>query len=779
MKSLKVSVKDLVTFIHRGGDLTNEFKSNARAKQGTELHTFLQEQYLEEDQKEVFVKETVTQDDYEITLSGRIDGVLLRDHQIIIEEIKSTQVALELLDETSRPEHLAQAKIYAYLYLQTLSQKSITVYLTYIHTQSKATKIIKKRYNQTQLKRFFDNTILEYTTWLDIYEAHHEQRQASIEGLTFPFPDYREGQYTFMGAIYQTLMQKDILYSIAPTGIGKTVAALFSSLKTMDKETDKIFYLTAKNQGKHIVIDTVNLLKQHGLITKSVVLHSKEAMCLMDKVDCDPDICPYAKGYFEREKDALEDIFVHDDVYDQRLIKQYGEYHNICPHEFSLSISNYSDIVICDYNYAFDPRVHLIRYFEESYYTPKLLIDEAHNMIDRSRNMYSAVLQESSLKTLKASITRFKGPIHAALNAVLGRLNALKETHELAKNPFYYQEENILDLIEKIDFLIVQLDKILVEHKRFEARKDVLDVYFELVQYRRIAEFYNEHYRLFMHYFNEEITITERCFNAADFITEIIEYQTDGAIFFSATLEPIDYYVTLITNGEGKTIQIPSPFDPKRLGLFIEGSTSTRYRDRDLSISKIIDTIYAMLEAKQGNYIAFFPSYAYMNKVLTQFDTSGYHVVVQERNMRYSERKSLLETFQSDQDTSTIGFFVLGGSFSEGIDYVGDLLHGVLIVGVALPMFNKENELLRSYFDHHHNNGFHYAYTYPGMNKVIQAVGRVIRQDDDQGIAILFDDRYLHHTYTSLFPKHWAHIKTIPHNDIIIDYLNHFWDNKQ
>ncbi|MCF7925584.1 MAG: PD-(D/E)XK nuclease family protein [Candidatus Izimaplasma sp.] len=775
MKQIRISVKELVTFIHRGGDLTNEFKSNARAKQGTELHTFLQEQYRETDDKEVSVKTLVEKEDYEITLSGRIDGVLLREGTVIIEEIKSTSVALELIDETSRPEHLAQARMYAYMYLKTRKQRSITVYLTYIHTQSKHVKIIKKRYNQTQLKRFFNDTIDAYITWLEIYETHQAKRQSSIEGLTFPFSDYREGQYTFMGAIYQTLIQKDILYSIAPTGIGKTVAALFSSLKTLDKETDKIFYLTAKNQGKQIVIDTVNLLKTHGLITKSVVLHSKEAMCLMDKVDCDPDICPYAKGYFEREKAALEDIFVHDDVYEQTLIKQYGEFHTICPHEFSLSISNYSDIIICDYNYAFDPRVHLIRYFEENFYTPKLLIDEAHNMVDRSRNMYSATLSEQSLINLRQAVAGFKGTIHAALNAVIGNVNTLKETHQLIKNPFYYQSENDIELIEKIDFLIVQLEKILVENKKFKTRKDVLDVYFELMQYRRISEFFNEHYKLFIEYQNAFISITQRCFNASQFIAEIIEYQTDGAILFSATLEPIDYYVKLITNGQGKTIQIPSPFDPLCLGLFVEGSTSTRYRDRDLSINKIIDTIYAMLEAKHGNYIAFFPSYAYMNKVLELFDQSQYHVVIQEPRMRYNERIELLQSFQQDSDTSTVGFFVLGGSFSEGIDYVGDLLHGVLIVGVALPMFNQENELLRSYFESHHENGFHYAYTYPGMNKVIQAVGRVIRQDEDKGIAILFDDRYLHHTYQQLFPKHWSHNTTIPHNDYIINYLKAFW----
>jgi DNA excision repair protein ERCC-2 len=775
VKTTQISVKELVTFIHRGGDLTSEFKSNARAKQGTECHAYLQDKYTASDQKEVFVKHTHETSHHQLTLSGRIDGVLLRDNETIIEEIKSTTVSLDLMKEDSRPEHLAQAKLYAYLYLLNQEQKAITVHLTYIHVSTYETKTIRKRYNQTQLQRFFEDTILQYTTWLEIYETHQKNRNQSIEGLVFPFDSYREGQYQFMGAVYQNFIQQGILYSIAPTGIGKTIAALYSSLKTLDKKSDKLFYLTAKNQGKKIVIDTLNLLKKKGLDCKSVVLHSKEAMCLMDTVDCDPDICPYAKGYFERERDALTDIFVHDDVYDRPLIKQYGEYHKICPHEFSLSIASLSDVVVCDYNYAFDPRVHLIRFFEEHFYTPKLLIDEAHNMVDRSRMMYSASLQRSSLLMLKEALKGFDKELFAAVGAILKVVNAYLVNHQLEKNPFYHQLDNDLILLEKIDFCVIQLEKLLVENKRFKTRKDVLNVYFELLQYRRISEFYDEHYRFFIEYVLDDIIVTQKCFNAAHYIEETIEEHSEGAVFFSATLEPIDYYVDLITNKNGQTISIPSPFDPSHLGLFIEGRTSTRYRDRDRSITPIIDSIYAMVEAKKGNYIVFFPSYYYMSQVLELFDSTGYHTVIQERNMSYGARQDLLDTFSETHDQSTIGFFVLGGSFSEGIDYVGDLLHGVLIVGVAFPMFNKENELLRAYFEQTGHDGFHYAYTYPGMNKVIQAVGRVIRTEEDKGVAILFDDRYLHSVYQNLFPAHWVDVKPLKNKMYLIDVLKDFW----
>jgi len=401
MKNIKITAKEIVQFIYSGGDLTSEFSSNKRALEGIEAHNYIQNQYDEEDKKEVSVETLFDYEDYSFYITGRMDGLLKNENKLIIQEIKSTKLDLSLIEIDTRPEHLMQAKMYAYMYCLEKGLKSITVRLTYITIEDYKTKDFTKRFNMKQLTVFFENTIKEYTKWLSIFDEHQKNKLTSIEGLKFPFEDYREGQYKFMGAIYQTLMSNDILYSIAPTGIGKTIASLYSSLKTISNEKEKIFYLTAKNAGKKIVVDTVNLLKENGLVCKTVVINSKESMCMMDKVDCDPDICPYAKGFFDRLKEALNDIFVHQDVYDMKLIKDYGEFHKICPHEFSLSISNYSDIVICDYNYAFDPRTHLIRYFEEEYYSPKLLIDEAHNMVDRSRSMYSATLQKSSIINLR------------------------------------------------------------------------------------------------------------------------------------------------------------------------------------------------------------------------------------------------------------------------------------------------------------------------------------------------------------------------------------------
>ncbi|MBU1020893.1 MAG: PD-(D/E)XK nuclease family protein [Firmicutes bacterium] len=776
MTEIKITGKEIVEFIYSGGDLTSEFQSNKRALEGIEAHKFLQNKYKESDQKEVSVETDFCRGDYTFHITGRMDGLITENGKKIIEEIKSTKVDLGLMQIDSRPEHLTQAKMYAYMYLKKENLKVINIRLTYISVDDYKVKSFHKRYNISQLEKFFVETIDLYIKWLEIFNNHQFEKIKSIEGLKFPFEEYREGQYKFMGAIYQTFLNQEILYSIAPTGIGKTIASVYSALKTIKNDKEKIFYLTAKNAGKKIVVDTVDLLKQNGLVCKTTVINSKETMCLQNEVDCDPDICPYAKGFFDRLRDAVNDIFVHDDVYDHKLIKDYGKFHNICPHEFSLELSNYSDIVICDYNYAFDPRTHLIRYFEDDYYRPKLLIDEAHNMVDRSRNMYSSSILKSSLISLRKATNKVKPSPRTQINALIKYIDEFVEHNEVIKTGFYYQDELDYQLITLVERIVNKIDQILSENKKFSTRKQVLDGYFELIQFSRISDFYNSNYKYLVEVIQEDIVITQSCLDASDYILDVLKRRASGSVFFSATMFPLEYYVTLITKGEGLSVKIPSPFKQTNLGLFVDDSTSTRYRDRDRSVDNIIDSIYALAETKIGNYIIFFPSYAYLNQVLDEFNGDDYELLVQKSKMTFSERNEMLEQFNSVGTRSKLAFFVMGGSFAEGIDYVGDMLSGVIIVGVAMPQFNKYNELLRNHFDEKFGEGFDYAYTYPGMNKVVQAVGRVIRTDNDKGVAILFDDRYSHKKYLDLFPLNWSHYKTLKNGQYIQTLLKRFWN---
>jgi len=774
MKQVRISAKELVGFLFSAGDLSREKKSSKNI--GTQIHMLWQSKYLEDDQKEVFVETLFQHEDYDLHITGRIDGVLKRQDKLIIEEIKSTSNDLDLLKEDTYKAHMMQANMYAYMYMLKNDLTEISVWLTYVHIDTLQSKTFEKRMHINNLKRLFVDTIIQYIDWLNIVLKHQDEKMVSLEGLTFPYEEYREGQYPFMGAVYQTLLKEDILYALAPTGIGKTVASLFSAIKTIKDPKEKVFYLTAKNAGKSIVVDTVNLLKEHGLKAKAITLNSKDHMCLQEEVDCDPDICPYAKGFYDRLKEALEDIFVHDDVYTASLIKDYGLMHQICPHEFSLEISNYSDIVICDYNYVFDPRVRLIRYFEEDYYQVKLLVDEAHNLVDRSKAMYSAMFSRKDIVELLEEAKTIKPSITKPITTLLNYIDQVVKEKDVMKARMVFDEELDLVMLEKVNHVINKLDQFLTEHKKHPSRKAIRNSYFLLMQFVRISEYFSHafRYKLEANY-DDDVEVQILCFDASKHLHALIKDRVKGAVFFSATLKPVDYFARLLTETEGKYFEVPSPFPTKHLGLFVDISTSTRYKDRANSITRIVDTLYAMLESKVGNYIAFFPSYKYMQMVLEQFDKDSYDTTIQTREMTIYEKDDVLTSMREKKEKSSILFSVLGGSFSEGIDYISDMLVGVLVVGVALPAYNANNELLRSYFDSEGLDGFKYAYTYPGMNKVIQAVGRVIRTEQDKGIAILIDDRYQMQVYKELFPAHWINHHMLETDDYVQGFITQFW----
>jgi len=772
-----ISVRDLVTFLYGTGDLESQTKGKKNRLIGQTLHLERQNTYQADDQSEVTVNSSFEDKDFTLHLRGRMDGLLMREDAWIIEEIKSTHTSLKLMKEDTFPSHMMQARFYAYMYMLEHDLKAMTVWLTYIHYPTKAIKTFKTHATFESVKTDVMKAVKAYKKWLIIYETHQFEKEKSLIGLTFPHEGYREGQYHFMGAVYKTLMSEDIMYATAPTGIGKTIGALFSGLKTLKDDKEKLFFLTAKNAGKTIAVKTMEDLKAHGLKIKAITLNSKENMCLRDEVDCDPDICPYARSYYDRLRGALEDIFVHDDVYDQDLIMKYGEYHKICPHAFALDISNYADVIICDFNYVFDPRIKLIRYFEDTAYKPKLLVDEAHNLIDRTRAMYSASLAMSKIDTMMHSLKGIKpSPLGKVFN-LKREMERLIETYEIKKTGLYIDTFISEPLLGALSSLVMTLADLLETHKKHKKRKAIREAYYEVLEFSRISEYFTSAFRFTIEEDTEsnDITFNIVCLDASVPVSEIVRTYSKGSVFFSATLKPFEYFANLITKGEGKPFEVPSPFDPDNLGLMVDISTSTRYHDRPMSTGRILDTLYAMLESKQGNYIVFFPSYKYMNMVLELFDKDVYHVMVQTRGMSLRERRDFLKRFKAPTTKSKILFSVLGGSFSEGIDYVGDMLSGVLVVGVAFPALSTMNKLLRDYYTSVGLNGFDYAYTYPGMNKVIQAVGRVIRRQEDRGIAVLLDSRYAMTKYKRLMPTHWRPI-IIEEEHFIQTFIKNFWN---
>ena len=777
MKELSVSIKEIAEFVFGSGSISNDRVLQTRAMEGQEIHSYWQGQYSDIDSKEVSVKATFFDEKINLTIRGRIDGVVNRDDTLYIEEIKSTHTDFDLLDEKTYPAHLAQAKLYAYLYLRDYNLKSIDILLTYINVADRKVLQFEKHLTRKKLENFYNATVEKYLNWLKAIYEHEKSRLKSIEGLSFPFDNYRLNQREMMAYIYKNVLRKGKLYVEAPTGIGKTIAALFASLKAVHQPRQKVFYLTAKNDGKKVVLDTVGLLESKGLIAKTCEITSKDSMCFLRERDCDPEVCKYAKGYYKRVYKAIANIYENESLITQDIFRKYGRKHTVCPFELSLDTSNYADIILCDYNYVFDPLVKLIRYFEDNTYSPIILCDEAHNLVPRSRGMYSSSLISHDFLRIKETSKFLKPNPTRELNDILDIFTEV--SLELLEVDFIKKEEMNPYFLKTLKKLLMKLDQIFSDDKIKFDKKALREFYFQVNRFLKISEYYNDEFVYLIENVNDDIQISIKCLNASEFISKTIDLHTEGVTFFSATLDPIYYYKNLLTGNEGDDISLMSSFKQNNLLLLAVDDISTRYKDRDNSLDKIIDVTRALVESKKGNYILFFPSYAYMNLVKNRLsdEIENVNFITQRREMFTKERKEIMNLFKEESENTQVFLFVMGGIFGESIDLIGEQLSGVLIVGVGLPALSPFNNVLRSHFDMTFNNGFDFAYTYPGLNKVIQAVGRVIRTETDRGCAILFDDRFTSRKYLRLYPKVWSHLEVC--NDVgeLNNMVKDFWED--
>ncbi|MGM9971623.1 MAG: helicase C-terminal domain-containing protein [Anaeroplasmataceae bacterium] len=769
MKRL-LAVREIAYFLYSSGDLSADFFSNASAIDGKKAHQYIQRQYKEDDIKEYYIKSNIIYKEDEITIHGYIDGVINEDGKIVLEEIKSTKKNLNSIDINYHQEHLAQLMLYAYMYGDINELDYVNVRLTYIKIGEYKTKSFPITYSMEELKNFFYDSIDKYLDWLYILDESSKLKLSSINDIKFPFPKMREGQYDLIKASYYTLSHNDILYSIAPTGIGKTMATLFSGLKSLTNYDDKLFYLTSKNIQKNICIDSVNLLTSKGLKIKTLELTSKAKSCLNETKICDPMKCIYASGFFNRLKDAFRYIYDNYDTYTSDIILEVSKKYKICPFEFSLYISYYCDLIICDYNYVFDPKAHLIRYFDDDTYKPKILIDEAHNLVSRSKDMYSANILFSDIKLLGEILSPYNKILYKIVDDVYDKLINLdiKEYNE------YYSK--VLDdgFINSLYRLKSAVEDILDSEEEISDRNQALLLYFNLKDFLDNSEYYSESHIFIVNKLNNDYEAQIICLDASDFIYKTIKTKCHGVVFFSATLYPINYYMDLLTKGNGKYLTLESPFNHDNLNLVLNTSISTKYKDREKTINSIIDIVDTLVNAKKGNHIIFFPSYKYMELFINNIDMNKYNLVIQYPDMSEAMRLSMFESFK-EVGVPHLGLFVLGGVFSEGIDFKDDLLNGVIVVGVGIPQINLVNNLIKEYFDEKYDSGYDYAYTYPGINKVIQASGRVIRSEYDRGSVILIDERYKQPQYQALFPRHWSNKKIINSLEGLKRNLNDFY----
>lgn len=774
-KIIKISIRNLVEFIMRHGSIDNRYTSSIKAIEGIRGHQRVQKSYGDNYTAEVPLKYTLTYEDLEIMVEGRADGILIEDEKTIIDEIKTTTKDLLLIDENTNPLHWAQAKCYGYIYSMQNELDNIDIQITYYNIDTKSTRILRQSYTLKELEEFFFWLIDEYKSWAQLESDWVNKRNESIKKLKFPFENYRPGQRELAVRVYKSITDSKKCFAQAPTGTGKTISTLFPAIKAMGEDkTSKIFYLTAKTITREVAQNTISLMRKKDLNLKAVTITAKEKICKMDEVNCNPEYCPYANGYFDRINNSLKDILAKYNDYSKDNIEKISEEYMLCPFELSLDLTNLSDVIICDYNYVFDPRVYLKRFFDTKTTDYTFLIDEAHNLVDRAREMYSATLNEEKFVKVKKLISKKDKRITKVIKEIQSYFeDKLEDLTTLDENDLV-ESEAPLELCEILSSFIKFVDEYLARTN--EENEELMDLYFDVYSFLSISDFYDKNYTtIYTKTFNG-MNIKIYCVNPQKVIEEKMK-KAKSNIIFSATLIPMDYFMKMYSyDEEDFIINLKSPFDVKNRLLMIGDNVATTYNKRFETSCDIASYIANCVQAKKGNYMVFFPSYKYMELVFEKMKENypDINTSIQESNMSEEEKEEFLSMFDEDNKETHVGFCVLGGHFSEGIDLTNDKLIGVIIVGVGMPQIGIERDIIKDHMKDS-NKGFDYAYVYPGMIKVLQAAGRCIRTDDDKGVILLLDKRYSQRIYQSLFPYEWYPNFRVRKSDDVKTLCEKFW----
>lgn len=755
---IRISVRSLVEFILREGDIDNRVSGSMEKDAmllGGKIHRKIQSRMGTNYTAEVPLKIQMPCDGFVLQIEGRADGVLKDDGKVLIDEIKGILRSLEHL-EAPVPVHLAQAKCYAYVYAVQNSLKCIDVQMTYCQMETEEIRRFCQEFEFQELQTWFQDLVTQYEKWAKFEIEWRNVRNDSIRQIEFPFP-YREGQRDLVVSVYRTILRKKKLFIQAPTGVGKTMATVFPAVRAVGEGLgEKIFYLTAKTITRTVAEQAFSLLKEKGLLYKTITLTAKEKICFCEEAECNPDACPYAKGHFDRVNDAVFDLITHSGDWSREVLEEQAKKHMVCPFEMSLDVSNWADAVICDYNYAFDPQAHLKRFFSESGKGEYLfLIDEAHNLVERGREMYSASLYKEDLLEVR-KLVKAEDP---KLAKRLSECN--QQFLELKRECEHYQIlKSVSHIALKLMNVLSKLEDYLEECKDAEKKKRVLDFYFAVRSFLNIHDIMDENYVIFSEMMEDgRFQIKLFCVNPAVNLQNYLE-QGNSTIFFSATLLPVHYYKKLLSvEKDDYAVYAHSSFPQENKFLFIGTDVSTRYTRRgESTYQRFARYIAVMAEQKKGNYMAFFPSYRFLEEVHTCFLECVDHEVdsiCQVSYMDEEQREEFLEEFEQEREKSLVAFCVMGGIFSEGIDLTDDKLIGAVIAGTGLPQVCTEREILKQYFNAADMDGFDYAYLYPGMNKVLQSAGRVIRTESDRGVILLLDDRFRAMRYREVFPREW------------------------
>lgn len=764
-----------MTHVLRSGDLSFEFLSSTRPLDAIRIHQKIQQSRPENYRCEVAVSHQIETDLFKLTIGGRIDGIYQESDGALIEEIKTTTRTLDYVKSHENPIHWGQLKTYAYFYALDHDLNEIDTQLTYFQVDTGEIHHVKKHFTLAELEVFFRHLVTVYLQWAETLVRWETLRDKSIGELQFPFAHYRPGQRKMAVDVYRTIKHNGQELIQAATGIGKTMAAIFPAVKAMGEGlTAKIFYLTARTTGRFTAEHAIDELRHARIRLKSLTLTAKDKICFKPDSACSPEECEFARGHFDRVNEAINAMF-HQDAFTRIAIEQVARDHRVCPFEFSLELSLWADCIICDYNYAFDPRVYLRRFFLEQSGEYTFLIDEAHNLVDRSREMFSAEIFKQPCLDVKRAIRKELPPIYKSLGKINSwMIKARKKCDQSA--PAYHQKEAPEDLFPLLRGFLKMTERWLSLNIKTPFREELLDLFFTVSGFMRVAEHYGDSYVTCLEKIKKDVKLKLFCIDPSVQLGNALT-RCKAAIFFSATMTPMDYFKKILGCDAGATgLILPSPFPGENLNALVCDRISTLYRDRDTTKKQVSQVIRTLVSQKTGNYLVFFPSYDYMMMVLEAFqsDCPEVEVIIQVPGMSENQREAFINRFSRENRQTLVGFAVMGGIFGEGIDLVGERLSGAVVVGVGLPGISPENELIRNYFADHHNAGFEYAYQYPGINRVLQAAGRVIRTETDRGVVLLIDQRYGTHRYRSHLPGEWDLVKVQSREKLALA-LQKFW----
>ncbi|MEI8293757.1 MAG: helicase C-terminal domain-containing protein [bacterium] len=759
--AFQTSVRELVAFAHRTGGLAGEggFRASDRALEGGRAHRRVQNRRQGDYEAEIPVEWKAIRGNVDLTLSGRIDGLRAGSTPPLVEEIKSVD---RFWDGTADPLHLAQLKIYAAILAEQRNWAEVELHLTHLHLETDKETTLPLHLSRVELREFFDSTLAVWFEWLEAEARWISLRNESLEKLAFPFEGFRGGQRELARRVYRSIRDRRNLFVEAPTGLGKTIATLFPAAKALPLlENGKVFFLTAKTPGRIAAAEAIEHLRRSGARLRSLTLTAKNKICFTENPNgCDPLTCPYATGYHDRIRPALRELLERERL-DRTAVEAVAQKHRVCPHELSLDASSWCDIVIGDFNHAFDPSARLQRHFAEGGGRHAVLVDEAHNLVDRSRDMHSATLSARDLE-IRPGAARGKGSQKA--RKALGRArDLLGETTQMP--PPAPGNLPVRDYHDGRVFL--EIPKDLLASCRDAAR--ALEVFLASLQpgtdfggwiepwlalhdWLRAAEAFDDTCRFITR--PQEQSASVFCADPSGRLRADLR-TLRSAVFFSATLSPIDYFQDLLGGSAGdESAVFASPFQPEqmRLGIFAADIT---YKGRADSLDAVATAVADHVRNTPGNHLVFCPSMAYLEQIRPLLEPLllPRRWLTQGPTMDEAERGAFLEAFRSTSETTALA--VLGGIFSEGIDLPGEMLVGVTVIGTGLPRLSLEGDILQGHFERTRANGFDYAYRFPGMQRVLQAVGRLIRSEKDTGSALLVDRRFLEKRHRALFPSWW------------------------